>query len=411
MNNILSELSKRGLLFQFTGDQLDLNCHLETERTVYIGFDPTSDSLHIGSLLPLITLKRFKDCGHKIIVLIGGATGSIGDPTGKNCVRNQLSDAVLTHNVEQIINQIDSLISPNIVRNNIAWWSSMNLLNFFTNIGSKFSVNKMLSLMSVKSRMESETGITFQEFSYPIFQAFDFTVLKQNDDCSIQLGGSDQWGNISVGIDLGHKMGLEQMFGITFPLLTKSDGTKFGKTESGNIWLDSNKTPVFDFYNFWINVSDDDVESLLKMLTFIPVDEINDIVDEHKQFPHLREAQKILAAHMTQFVHGDNNLELCVSISNKLFSDELLSTEEFLFLIDSNVPSCYVNRHVNIDLCELMLTLPSVNSKGEAMRLIKQNAISIKGEKVTSRNIDLGTGEQFFLLKRGKKEFLVIEVN
>ncbi|MFO0500136.1 MAG: tyrosine--tRNA ligase, partial [Pseudomonadota bacterium] len=318
----LADLEARGLVYQTTPGLAE---HLATPRTLYCGFDPSADSLHIGSLVPLLTLRRFQEAGHKPLVLLGGATGMIGDPSFKASERKLLDEATLAHNVAGIAKHVQQIFTqvPEVV-NNYEWTKGVDVLSFLRDIGKHFSINQMISRDSVKSRLSREgEGLSFTEFSYALLQGFDFYELSKSHHCTLQIGGSDQWGNMTAGTELIRKKLQREAHVLTLPLVTKADGTKFGKTESGTIWLDPNKTSPYAFYQFWLNTADADVEKFLGYFSFRPLIEIKNIVETHKQNMSLRMAQVILARELTTLLHGEAATAAAEAISKAVFDGAL----------------------------------------------------------------------------------------
>ncbi|MDH5435067.1 MAG: tyrosine--tRNA ligase, partial [Gammaproteobacteria bacterium] len=334
-NELINDLQSRGLLHQVSSEE-DLHAKLNSGMTtLYCGFDPTADSLHIGSLVPLLALKRFQMAGHKPIALVGGATGLIGDPSFKSSERKLNSEEVVSGWVEKIKNQVSQFIdfdcgdNSAIVVNNLDWTQGVDVLSFLRDVGKHFSINAMIQKESVKQRIDREgEGISFTEFTYMILQSYDFAELNKRYDCTLQIGGSDQWGNITGGIDLSRRMNQNQVFGVTLPLVTKSDGTKFGKTESGTIWLDSSKTSQYAFYQFWINTADADVYKFLRYFTFLSEDEIVAIETADAQSEGRPSAQGILAREVTKLVHGEDGLAAAERITQAMFSGTLTDLGE-----------------------------------------------------------------------------------
>ena len=332
---LLCSLKERGLLYQKSGD--DLADHLDKPRTVYCGFDPTADSLHIGHLVPLLMLKRFQEAGHRPIALVGGATGMIGDPSFKANERQLNSEEIVNEWAIRLESQIKDLINQDsenevTIENNSNWLADLKLLDFLRDVGKHFSINNLISKESVKQRIDRDgEGISFTEFAYSLVQAMDFAELNRRMDCSVQVGGSDQWGNIVSGIDLNRRQNKSQCYGLTVPLITKADGTKFGKTESGTIWLNAKKTSPYTFYQFWLGVADEDVYRFLRFFTFLSVSAISSI-KEKDEFKNAKPvAQSILACEVTRFVHGQDQLDAAKRITDALFTDksEVLQKEDF----------------------------------------------------------------------------------
>jgi len=424
---VLADLKSRELIAQLTAEDA-LNEHLASgPRTLYSGFDPTADSLHIGSLVPLLALRRFQLAGHKPIVLVGGATGLIGDPSFKAEERKLNGPDVVAQWVEKIRKQTSAFVdfdagtSSAEVVNNLDWTAGIEMLDFLRDIGKHFSVNSMIQKESVKQRLDREgAGISFTEFTYMIMQSYDFAQLYKRYGCTLQIGGSDQWGNITGGIDLTRRMHQAQVFGATLPLVTKADGTKFGKTESGTIWLDPNKTSPYAFYQFWMNTSDEDVYRFLRFFTFMGVSDISAVEISDAEATGRKAAQGILAAEVTKLVHGDKGLEAAQRISQAMFAGDLqsLSEEDFSQLALDGLPSTLIEGESNL-LSELLVESGvAVTPKGEvtmgqARKFIKSNAIAVNGEKITDENAVLrretGYFGRYHLIKRGKKVFHLIE--
>lgn len=420
MNAFLKELQSRGLVSQMTNEQSIIN-QLNNGATLYCGFDPTADSLHVGSLLPLITLLRFKKAGHTVLPLIGGATGMIGDPSFKAAERTLNDEKTVVSFKNAIVEQIKSIVGQDVkVVDNHDWTANMSVLEFLRDIGKHFSVNAMIAKDSVKSRIERpEQGISFTEFSYQLLQGMDFWKLSQLHNCTMQLGGSDQWGNIIAGIDLIHKKEGNDFVatGITMPLVTKSDGTKFGKTESGAVWLSAEKTSPFKFFQFWLGLSDVDTKKLFKLFSFKSVDEIDDIFkeDESRDKPL---AQQILAEEMTMIVHGEAALQSVLIMNKALFGGDFdsLSEDDFINLEKEGVP-VFTSSEKNI--VELLVMTKLTESKRLARDLIKSGGISVNGVKTNAKTFEdiqaLSYFEtdlkhnKFLVLKRGRNKFIIIK--
>jgi len=397
----------------------------EKEMTAaYIGFDPTADSLHIGNLVQIMILVHLQKFGHKPFVLIGGATGMVGDPSGKSKERNLLDAKILQHNLNSIQKQLEKFLdfdcgknSAEIV-NNYDWFKEFSFLNFIRDIGKHMSINYMMAKDSVKNRLES--GMSFTEFSYQLVQGYDFYWLWENKNCKVQLGGSDQWGNIVGGTELIRRKGGGKAFAVTTPLIQKADGGKFGKTEDGNIWLDKRKTSPYKFYQFWLNSSDEDAANYIKIFTLKNQLEINTLIAKHKENPHLRLLQKVIAEEVTLRVHGKENLEMSIKASNILFGKSTTSDLKFLdentFLsVFEGVPKFQIQIvDLNSGIIDVLADKTQIfNSKGEARRMISSNAVSINKEKITeafqlSKN-DLLNGK-YILIQKGKKNYFVIIV-
>jgi len=393
--------------------------------SAYIGFDPTADSLHIGSLVQIMILVHLQKCGHKPYALIGGATGMVGDPSGKSKERNLLNKETLEHNLNCVKNQLEKFLdfdcgdNSAVVVNNFEWFEHLSFLDFIRDNGKHISINYMMAKDSVKSRLE--TGLSFTEFSYQLVQGFDFYWLWKNKKCKVQLGGSDQWGNIVTGTELIRRKSGGEAFAVTTPLIKKSDGGKFGKTEEGNVWLDKTKTSPYKFYQFWLNSSDNDAKNYIKIFTLKSKEEISILIKEHNQAPHLRSLQKNIAEDITIRVHGKKELENAILASNILFgkstSDDLkkLDSETFLAVFEG-VPQYNISKEeLNTDIFTLLVEKTSIfNSKGEARRMISSNAVSFNKEKISSdfdsSDISL-INEQYLLVQKGKKNYFVIKVS
>ncbi len=417
--NILEELAWRGIIYQQT-DEEGLKELLSKEKiTLYCGVDPTADSLHIGHLLPYLTLRRFQIAGHRPIILVGGATGMIGDPSGKREERKLQSIETVKKNADAIKKQLEKIFEFDgengaIMVNNYDWTSSMNVITFLRDYGKHIGVNYMLAKDTIASRLE--TGISYTEFSYTLLQAMDFYHLYKNYNCRMQIGGSDQWGNITTGLELIRKMEPEgaKVFGLTIPLVTKADGTKFGKTESGAVWLDPEKTTPYEFYQFWINTADADVIKYLKYFTFLSKEEIEELEVSVKEEPHLRKAQKALAEEMTRMIHGEEALEQAIKISEALFSGnvkELTASEIEQGFKD--VPSYEYTDGGEIGIIDLLVKAGIAPSKRQAREDVKNGAIYINGERNTDidyvmTNADRIEGK-FTVIRRGKKKYFLIK--
>lgn len=412
---LIEDLDQRGLLQQASA-QDELIEHLgEKCRTVYCGFDPTADSLHIGSLVPLLALKRFQLAGHRPIALAGGATGMIGDPSFKSKERKLNSLEVTAEWTGKIRDQLSRFIdfdcgeNSAVVVNNLDWTENVGVLDFLRDIGKHFSVNAMIQKESVKQRIEREgEGISYTEFSYMILQAYDFAKLNEMHDCTLQIGGSDQWGNITAGIDLTRRLNQQQVYGLTLPLVTKADGGKFGKTEEGTIWLDPARTSVYTFYQFWINTADADVYTFLRYFTFLAPSEIDAIEEADKAAQGRPEAQGILAREATRLVHGEDGLAAAQRISDALFSGDIsaLTEEDFGQLKQDGMPSSLLEGET---LVEALVQTELASSNKMAREFITNGAVSVNGEKAEDPASQLDWSEAFFgkyfLLKRGKKLF------
>ncbi len=413
---ILDELSDRGLVHQCTALD-DLRSRMNKGPiTLYAGFDPTSDSLHIGNLLALVTLLRFQKDGNTVISLIGGATGKIGDPSGKSQERSLLDD--VTENIKSLSREIFKFfpVTTSIV-NNADWTNNINLVDFLRDIGKCFSVNEMIKKDSVQSRLEGrEQGISFTEFSYSLLQANDFLHLNSISGCELQIGGSDQWGNITAGIDLIRKKSQKQAFGLTMPLITDAQGKKFGKSEAGAIFLNKDKTSPYHFYQFWINTPDSEVFKLLKIFTFLTLEDIAAINIEHVCSPEKRLAQKTLASEMTKMVHGAWELTKVINASEILFGGSLEGISAFTLLTLSKIIPVHkicVTECLFLDIVKLLIIAGVTPSKREAKNKIQSGAICINNIKVTNTSLaikdDTFIIEKYILIKSGKKDFFLIE--
>nr|WP_208404535.1 tyrosine--tRNA ligase [Saccharococcus thermophilus] len=416
----MHELEWRGLINQVT-DMEGLRQLLNEEKvTLYCGFDPTADSLHIGSLLPILTLRRFQLAGHRPIALVGGATGLIGDPSGKKSERTLNPKETVQQWSNRIKEQLsrfldfDAKDNPAKIANNYDWIGSLDVITFLRDVGKNFGLNYMLAKESVQSRIE--TGISFTEFSYMILQAFDFLQLYQTENCRLQIGGSDQWGNITAGLELIRKTeGEAKAFGLTIPLVTKADGTKFGKTESGTIWLDKEKTSPYEFYQFWINTDDRDVIKYLKYFTFLSKDEIEELERKLQEAPEQRAAQKALAEEMTKLVHGEDALKQAIRISEALFSGSVSElTAEEIEQGFKDVPS-FEYEGEEVPLVELLVMAKIVPSKRQAREDISNGAIYVNGDRVQDINAVITKENRiegrFTIIRRGKKKYYLIRYN
>lgn len=416
--NLIQDLEYRGLIHQAT-DRAGLEKQLDKGSIgLYCGFDPTAASLHIGNLLSILLLRRFQQAGHRPIALVGGGTGLIGDPSGKANERTLNDTSVVVQWSERIKRQLSRFldfeadVNPATVVNNYDWLGPMNVVAFLRDIGKHFSLNYMLAKESVASRLE--TGISFTEFSYMILQSADFLHLHQKHDCQLQIGGSDQWGNITAGLELIRKMGSEQpAFGLTTPLVTKSDGTKFGKTESGTIWLDPEKTTPYEFYQFWLNTDDRDVVLFLKYFTFLDREEIEKLGHQAEQAPEHREAQRALAEEVTRLVHGEEALLQAIKITDVLFSGDVKQlTAQEIEQVFRDVPSHVAGQKVDLPLVELLVEANISPSKRQAREDIKNGAIYINGdrtqdmEKVIDQEDRIG--ERYVIIRRGKKNYYLV---
>lgn len=415
---LLQDLAWRGIIYQQTDEEGIKDALGKEKISLYCGVDPTADSMHIGHLLPFLTLRRFQEHGHRPIVLVGGATGLIGDPSGKSEERKLLTLETVQDNVAGIKKQLESIFEFDgengaIMVNNYDWAGSMDIVTFLRDIGKHIGVNYMLAKDTIASRLE--TGISFTEFTYTILQALDFLHLYENQNCRLQIGGSDQWGNITSGLELIRKMQPEgsKAFGLTIPLVTKADGTKFGKSESGAVWLDPEKTTPYEFYQFWINTADADVVKYLKYFTFLSHEEIEQLEASVQEEPHLRKAQKALAEEMTRLIHGEESLHQAIKISAALFSGDVknLSASEIKQGF-KDVPFFNASE-VDGNLVDLLVTAKISPSKRQAREDITNGAISINGEKITDAAYSLLESDriegQFTIIRRGKKKYTLIK--
>ena len=425
MENVIAELKWRGLIQDMipgTEEQL-----LKEPTSGYVGFDPTADSLHIGSLIPIIVLVHLQKYGHKPIALVGGATGMVGDPSGKSAERNLLSKEVLDKNVAAVKQQLSKFLnfssdqsnSAEMV-NNYDWFKNISFLDFIRDAGKHISVNYMMAKDSVKKRLEGENGMSFTEFTYQLVQGYDFYWLYENKNCKLQFGGSDQWGNIVTGTELIRRKTGGEAFAFTCPLLTKADGSKFGKTEKGNIWLDPAKTSPYTFYQFWLNTADADAERFLKVFTFLPEQEINDLVQQQKGNEHLRILQKKLAEELTCFVHSRKDYEFAVKASSILFNNdtaEILKelNEDQLLQVMEGVPAVEMEKDQlnNLDIISLLAETKILPSKGEAKKMITGGGIFINKEKVNSIDEKINQGQllhgKYVLIQKGKKNYFLLK--
>ncbi len=425
--NFVEELTWRGMIHSMmpgTEEQLE-----KEMTTAYLGIDPTADSLHIGHLVGVMMLRHFQRCGHKPLALVGGATGMIGDPSGKSAERNLLDEATLRHNQECIKKQLSRFLdfdsdAPNAAEmvNNYDWMKDFSFLAFIRDIGKHITVNYMMAKDSVKKRLsaESSVGMSFTEFTYQLVQGFDFYHLFETKNCKLQLGGSDQWGNITTGTELIRRKLGGEAFALTCPLITKADGGKFGKTESGNVWLDRRYTSPYKFYQFWLNVSDADAEKYIKIFTFLPKEEVEALVAEHSQAPHLRVLQKRLAKEITIMVHSEQDYEMAVEASNILFgnatSDSLKKLdEETLLAVFDGVPTFEVSKEVVLGkkLMDVLTDDAAVfASKGEMRKLIQNGGFAVNKEKVADLELTLSAeillNEKYLLVQKGKKNYYLL---
>ena len=420
--NFIKELQWRGMIHDIMPGTKEA---LNKPTAGYIGFDPTADSLHIGSLVQIMILVHLQQAGHRPIALVGGATGMVGDPSGKSKERNLLDQNEIEKNITGVRTQLEKFLdfdcgenSAELV-NNYNWFKEMNFLDFIRDVGKHITVNYMMAKDSVKSRME--TGISFTEFTYQLVQGYDYYWLNKNKDCVIQLGGSDQWGNIVTGTELIRRMGGGEAYAVTTPLIKKADGSKFGKTESGNVWLDRKRTSPYKFYQYWLNSSDEDAKTYIKIFTLKSEEEINSIIAEHEEAPHLRLLQKSLAEEITTRVHSKEDYEAAVEASNVLFGKSTSETlknlsEEDMLSIFEGVPKAEISLselEAGIDLVDLLVEKTSfLPSNKEARRAIKENSISLNKDKVTDELLVNKThlvSDKYLLLQRGKKKYFLVK--
>ncbi len=428
--NFVEDLKWRGMLHDVTPGTEE---QLSKEMTAaYIGFDPTSDSLHVGSFAQIMLLKRFQLAGHKPVALVGGATGMIGDPSGKSQERNLLNEESLNKNLDGIKAQLSKFLdfdsgesNAAVMVNNYDWMKGFSFLDFIRDVGKHITVNYMMSKDSVKKRLgaESKVGMSFTEFTYQLVQGFDFLWLYENMNCKIQMGGSDQWGNITTGTELIRRKAGGDAFALTIPLITKADGGKFGKTEHGNVWLDPEKTTPYQFFQFWLNTSDEDAEKYIKVFTLLPREEIVELINQHKEAPHNRVLQKKLAEEITSMVHSREEYEMAVSASEILFgkgtAEELKRLNESTFLsVFEGVPQFTVPKSMiesGINIVDLLAEKTAVfESKGELRRTIQGNGLSINKEKVPNAELVIDSSflinNKYILAQKGKKNYSLIIV-
>ncbi|WP_223032648.1 tyrosine--tRNA ligase [Hanstruepera marina] len=433
-NAFVEELRWRGMVHDIMpGTEEQLNKEM---TTAYIGFDPTSDSLHIGSLVPIILLVHLEKAGHKPIALVGGATGMIGDPSGKSDERNLLDEATLNHNVNGIKNVLSRFLNFDsdeknapVLVNNYDWMKDFTFIDFARDVGKRITVNYMMAKDSVKKRLSGEdgsAGMSFTEFTYQLIQGYDFYHLHKTHNCMLQMGGSDQWGNITTGTELVRRMnvgGEAKAYAMTCPLITKADGSKFGKSEGGNVWLDADKTSVYKFYQFWLNTSDDDAEKYIKIFTFLDKETIDSLISEHKEQPHLRLLQKRLAQEVTTFVHSKDDFENAEKASNILFSKsfkaDIKTLDEKTFLdVFEGVPQSEISKAEFEEGIDMIAALSArtnfLASNGEARRALKENSVSINKEKVNESyqlSADDLINDKYIIINKGKKNTYIITIN
>ena len=427
-NSFVEELRWRGMLHDIMPDTA---AHLNAGKTAgYIGFDPTADSLHIGSLVQIMILMHYQRAGHQPIALVGGATGMIGDPSGKSDERNLLDAETLEKNIAGIKAQLGRFLdfdtdaaNPAILVNNFDWMKNYTLIDFSREIGKHITVNYMMAKDSVKKRLgtDAKVGMSFTEFTYQLLQGYDFLHLYKHYNCSLQMGGSDQWGNITTGTELVRRKAGGKAYAITCPLITKADGTKFGKTEGGNIWLDKARTSPYKFYQYWLNASDADAENYIKIFTFLSKEEIESLITEHRAAPHLRLLQKRIAEEVTLLVHSQNDLDNAIKASNILFgrstSEDLLALDAATFLdVFEGVPQAELSKSTLEDGLDILPALVGesgfLSSNGEARRALKENSIAVNKTKVGAdkklTQADL-INSTYILLQRGKKTYFILK--
>ncbi len=427
MTNFVKELKWRGMLHDaMPGTEEHL---LEDMQSAYVGIDPTADSLHIGHLVGVMMLRHFQLAGHKPYALIGGATGMIGDPSGKSTERNLLDEKTLRHNQNALKEQLSRFLdfsgnedNAAVLVNNYDWMKNFSFLEFIRDVGKHITVNYMMSKDSVKKRLSAEAkeGMSFTEFTYQLVQGYDFLHLYREHNCSLQMGGSDQWGNITTGTELIRRIAGGKGYALTCPLITKADGTKFGKTEGGNVWLDAERTSPYKFYQYWLNTSDEDADKYIKIFTFLGQNEIENLVKQHKDAPHLRLLQKRLADEITVMVHSQEDLDNAVRASEILFgkstaSDLKVLNEKTFLEIFEGVPQAELSKSELADGLDMIGALAAktnfLGSNGEARRELKQNSISVNKEKVKEDFLittDDLINDKFVLLQRGKKNYFVL---
>ncbi|NCU05755.1 MAG: tyrosine--tRNA ligase [Chitinophagaceae bacterium] len=424
--HLIDELRWRGMIQDImpgTEDQLK-----KEMTTAYIGFDPTADSLHIGSLVPILLLVHFQKAGHKPIALVGGATGMIGDPSGKSQERNLLDETTLEKNVSGIKAQLEKYLDfdkakPNAAEmaNNYDWFKSISFIDFLRDTGKHITINYMMAKDSVKKRIESEVGLSYTEFAYQLMQGYDFYWLYENKNCKLQMGGSDQWGNITTGTELIRRKVNGEAFAFTCPLIKKADGTKFGKTEQGNVWLDSTKTSAYQFYQFWLNASDADAEGWIKIFTFLEKEEIDGLIASHKADAAKRILQKRLAEEVTKFVHGDEALKEALETTEKIFANQTAPAEslsiEDLESMNGVIKFDFAADKINagIDVVSFLAETTIFPSKGEARKTVQGGGVSINRKKVEAIDMKIEASlllhEKYLLVQKGKKNHYLIQIS
>ena len=428
MMNFVEELRWRGMLHDIMPETEEYL--LKNKTTGYIGFDPTADSLHIGSLVPIIILMHFQKAGHNPIALVGGATGMVGDPSGKSDERNLLDEETLNKNVAGVKNQLarfldfdSSVENAAELVNNYDWMKDISLIDFVRDVGKHITVNYMMAKDSVKSRLgsDSQNGMSFTEFTYQLFQGYDFYHLYKEKNCVLQMGGSDQWGNITTGTELVRRKAQGKAYALTCKLITKADGTKFGKTAGGNVWLDAKKTSPYKYYQYWLNSSDEDAENYIKIFTFLDKETIDALIAEHKKAPHMRILQKKIGEEVTVMTHGKEAYDNAIKASNILFgkstAEDLKTLDEQTFLdVFYGVPQTEIKRSIieqGLDIVSAFSDNGFLKSNSEVRRALKENSISVNKEKVDENCIittsDL-IAEKFVLLQRGKKSYFLLKI-
>lgn len=422
LHDIIAELKWRGLIHQTTDDDGIAEWLLKESRAVYNGFDPTADSLHIGHFVPIMNLRRFQKAGHRPLALVGGATGMIGDPSGKSEERNLLSAEAIRQNVEGIRKQMEKFLdfdgkyAAKMV-NNYDWMGEYKFLEFLRDIGKHFSVNVMIAKDSVKQRLErSDAGLTFTEFSYMLLQSYDFVFLYRNYGCEMQTGGSDQWGNITAGVDLARRMDGVHLRGLTYPLLVKSDGKKMGKTESGTLWLDPERTSPYHFYQYWINLEDADIGLALRFFTEMPQSEYAELMSEHEKSPEKRIAQRRLAEDLTRLVHNPEGLSVAERATNIFFGGEISGLSDAqLGTIFADVPGCEMPKSAlndGVTLIDALTATGLAKSKSEARRAIEQGGAYVNNQQVKDLEAKLGqvdlASETIIVLRSGRKRYALL---
>ena len=415
--NLIEELRWRGMIQDIipgTEEQLQ-----KESTTAYIGFDPTADSLHIGSLIPIIMLVHLQKAGHKPIALIGGATGMVGDPSGKSEERNLLSEETLAFNLAGIRKQLEKFLDfdpsksnrAEIV-NNYDWFKNFSFLNFIRDVGKHITVNYMMAKDSVKKRLDSKNGMSFTEFTYQLVQGYDFYWLYKNKNAKLQMGGSDQWGNIVTGTELIRRKTGKEAFAFTCPLVTKADGGKFGKTEKGNIWLDKSKTSAYHFYQFWLKSSDEDAKKWIRLFTFLSKEETESLIDTHEKNAAARELQKKLAREVTVFVHGEEELQKAIATTEKLFSQAAITPEDLETVEGLTFEYDLGKIRASIDVISFLAETGIFSSKGEARKMIQNGGVSINRDKVTDISMILDESfllqSQYILVQKGKRNYYLV---